>query len=123
MPETILTDLLREYKEKQDTLNGVTTSIDIEIARLQTYRDGLAKPLYDILQDLETKIKTVMLETKETYTCMYGRITYKKGGVRRSWDLEALDSVCEFDQHIKEVIWAHRRETPFAPTVSIKLNK
>ncbi len=123
MTEDMLTNMLLEYKEKQDILKKVTLSIDLEIARLQSYRNKLTEPIYGVLQDIETKIRIVVLDTKQSYVCEYGKITYRKGGIKRSWDLDALDHVCEFDEHIKEVIWTHRKETSFVPSILIKLSE
>lgn len=115
-------ELLQEYKENQDALYKEVSSVNEEIARLQSYRNSLAEPYQSILENLEFRIKTIMLEAKQSYECEIGKVTYRKGGVRRSWDLDSLDSVCKFDPHIKEVIWSYRIETPFAPSISIKLD-
>ncbi len=121
MPEEIK-ELLQEYKNNQDALYKEVSSVNEEIARLQSYRNSLTEPYQSILEGLEFRIKSIMLEAKQSYECEIGKVTYRKGGVRRSWDLDALDSVCKFDPHIKELIWGHRGETPFAPSISIKLD-
>ncbi len=118
-----LKSLLQQYKNNQESLKKEVELVDTEIVRLQSYRDGLAYPYMGILQDIETKIKAIMLETKQSYVCDIGRITYRKGGVKRSWDLDGLDFSCKVDDHIKAVLWQFRKETPFDPSISIKLDE
>lgn len=118
-----LKSLLQEYKENQEAIKKEVESVDLEIARLQSYRNSLTHPYEVAIQDIETKIRIIMFETKKSYDCDIGRISYRKGGVKRSWDIDALDLSCKIDDHIKAVIWQFRKETSFEPSISIKLNK
>lgn len=115
--------LLQEYKENQEAIKKETESVDLEIARLQSYRDSLTYPYESTIQDIVTRIRVIMFGMKKSYDCDIGRISYRKGGVKRSWDLDALDLSCKIDDHIKSVIWQFRKETPFEPSISIKLDK
>ncbi|MDD5474878.1 MAG: hypothetical protein PHU34_12155 [Candidatus Methanoperedens sp.] len=120
-PEVALSNLLREYKENSDARNTAIESTLTQIDALSSYMDGLAAPYDQILNELQGKIQAIMFERKERFICESGKVTYFKGGVKRSWDLDALDNTCKFDLYVKQTIWMHRKEAPFDPRIQIKV--
>ncbi|MDP2365673.1 MAG: hypothetical protein Q8M94_18140 [Ignavibacteria bacterium] len=96
-PEVALSNLLREYKENSDARNTAIDSTLTQIEALSSYMGGLAAPYDQILGDLQGKIQAIMFERKEKFICESGKITYFRAGVKRSWNLDALDSICKFD--------------------------
>lgn len=119
--DEILLNLLKEYKEKSDAILFQCASLDAEIRKLTETRNMIAKPYQDSLIEIENKIRMPMMDRKATFTSDVGKITYRKGAVRRSWNLDALDQICASKMEVKEAIWAFRDEKTGEPTISIKL--
>ncbi len=71
--------------------------------------------------EIQEKIKELALKRAKSLKTGVGNITYRKGGVRRKWDLDSLDLVCENNIDVKEKIWNLRKEEPFEPQVLIKI--
>lgn len=120
-PEVALSTLMREYKENSDARNKEIESTLAQIDNLTSYMGGLAAPYDQILNELQSKIQALMFERKERFICASGKVTYFKPGVKRSWDLDALDNTCNFDPYVKQMIWMHRKESPFDPRIQIKV--
>ena len=66
-------------------------------------------------------IRLPMLDYQHTFICSVGKINFKKGAVRRTWNLDALDQICSAKPEIKEAIWPFREEKTGEPSISIKL--
>lgn len=129
MSDEILSPLLKEYAEIHHKMVDNCKSIDKEIANLQEettnlqeYREMLTKPYRDMLDNIRLKIQLIMNDRKSSFKCDYGKIIYTKAGIRRSWNLDALDMVCDGNPMVKQFIWAFRKEEPFDEKISIKVN-
>ncbi len=72
--------------------------------------------------EIQEKIKELALKRAKSLKTGAGNITYRKGGIRRKWDLDSLDLVCENNTEVREKIWNLRKEEPFAPQVLIKID-
>ena len=120
--EVTLLELLSEYKQISNKVDNAVKDINRQIEELIAVRSGISKPYLDILNDIEAKIRAPMLEYKHTFISSVGKINYRKGAVRRTWNLDALDQICEAKPSIKSEIWAFREEKTGEPTISIKLN-
>ncbi len=83
--------------------------------------DELSTPYQLAAEELRTQIKKLALIRAESYKCVAGAITYTKGSVRRSWDLDKMDELCKIDEKLKKQIWNLRTETPIDPTIKIKI--
>ncbi len=116
--EIVLNDLMREYAATASNLCESCEELDAEIGRLQVARRMIAEPYEKIMADIETKIRIPMLDYQHTFISSFGRINYRKGAVRRSWNLDALDQICT----AKSEIWPFREEKVGEPSISIKLN-
>lgn len=122
MSDEILDTLLKEYSETYHKRVGICKSIDEQIAELQTCREIISKPYEDMLGDIKLKIQLVMNDRKSSFRNDYGKITYTKAGVRRSWDLDALDIICDSNPVVKQAILMFRKEESFGAKISIKVD-
>ena len=84
--------------------------------------DRIAEPYSVESQAIQDKIKTLTLQRAKSLKTGSGNITYRKGGFRRTWDLDNLDKYCERFKDIKDTIWHLREEKPFDPQVLIKVD-
>lgn len=119
--EIVLNELLTKYKILNSNLSEECKDIDADIERLQNTRRLMAEPYLKGIEDIEAQIKLPMLEYQHTFISSSGKINFRKGAVRRTWNLDALDQICEVRKDIKNVIWAFREEKTGEPSISIKL--
>ncbi len=110
MSEEILNNLLKEYRENHMAMVNECKSVDEQIANLQSYRNSLTQPWEQILREIETNIRVLMFDRKESFKSEFGRVTYYKAGVRRSWSLDSLDMVCNANPIVKQFIWGSGRK-------------
>ena len=118
-----LNELMREYHEIICNKNEACKFLDIQIENLIETRDAIAEPFQQKLFDIEFKIRLPMFDRKESFVCQYGKINYRKGVVRRIWNLDALDLVCKSKPEIKNEIWHFREEKVSEPTITIKVEE
>lgn len=83
--------------------------------------EELSAPYSKAADELQSQIKILALSRAASYKCVAGNVTYVSGGVRRNWNLDNLDLVCDSNPHVKQAIWEFRTESPFPPTVRIKV--
>ena len=121
--EVALNELLNEYKQISAKVDNAVKDINRQIEELIEIRSEISKPYLDELNDIEARIRLPMLEYKHTFISSAGKINYRKGAVRRTWNLDALDQICEAKPSIKNEIWAFREEKTGEPTISIKINE
>ena len=116
-----LTELMKEYRQTVYDLDMKCHDINEEIDRMTEVRNILTRPYQDKLADLEAKIRLPMLDRKASFDCEFGKISYRKGAVRRTWNLDALDQICAAKPEIKENIWAFREEKIGDPSITVKV--
>jgi len=119
--EVVLNELMREYKRIADEQAEACKMIDIQIENLSETRQILAEPYQHTLAELEAKIRLPMLDYQHTFVSSYGKINFRKGAVRRSWDLDALDKICNAKPLIYDAIWVFREEKIGEPSITVKL--
>lgn len=122
MSEEILKELLREYKKNHIAMLEECKSIDEQILNLQAYRKSLAEPYQNIFNDIEMKARLIMNDRKKSFKSDNGKITYYSAGVKRSWNLDALDSICDSNPTVKQFIWPFRKAEPFDARILIKVD-
>ncbi len=116
-----LNALMMEYKQNVHEIKNACHDVDEQIANLSEIRNSLARPYQERLNEIETQIRLPMLDRASSFVCAYGKIGYRKGAVRRTWNLDALDQICEAKPEIKEQIWPFREEKTGEPSISIKV--
>lgn len=119
--ELVLYELMRKYRITTDQLEDACDTIDAEIRQLQDARRLVAEPYEKVLADIEAKIRLPMFDRKAAFICNFGKISFRKGATRRTWNLDALDQICGVKPEVREAIWAFRTETTGEPSISIKL--
>ncbi len=119
--ETQLLALMQEYKRIADGQSEACKMLDIQIENLNETRQILAEPYQHKLSDIEALMKLPMLDYQHTFKCSAGSINYRKGAVRRTWNLDALDQICTAKPEIKNEIWAFRQETIGEPSITVKI--
>lgn len=131
-PEVALAALMREYKANTEARAMALAQVNAEMDALSSRMNVLALP-YEVMQnDLYGKIEALALERgakmleadpKATtgFICESGKITYFRPGIKRSWELDPLDRVCDSDPYVKERIWCFRNAAPILPRITLKV--
>lgn len=128
MSEQLIEQYMRELSEQAAACSAACAEADKELEEMQhqleikaSARVKLAEPFVNKMDELRERIKSLALVGMKTIKCQYGQVKYRKGGVRRSWDLDPLDSICAAFPEIKDRIWPFRHETTTDPSVTIEL--
>ncbi len=117
----VLNALMSEYKQNMLEMKNACHDVDEQIANLSEIRNSLAQPYQDRLNEIETQIRLPMLDRASSFVCAYGKIGYRKGAVRRSYNAESLDMLCNAEPEVKKLIWPFREEKIGEPSISIKV--
>lgn len=117
-----LSRLMTDLKILENKMHRETKEKEIQVETLLEEIKEKHKPYEEQQNILKEKIKDLVLQRAASYKCGAGNITYRKGGVRRSWDLNGLDRTCKENSMIMSGIWHLRNEEPFEPSVLIKIN-
>lgn len=121
--ELKLYELMSELQKVSiDIENTMNPYIDV-IEEASKKMDEVSEPLSVKSVEIQEKIKELTLLRAKSLKSGFGSITYRKGGVRRKWDLDKLDLVCKDDIYVKDQIWNFRKEEKFEPQVLIKIEK
>lgn len=130
MSEQLIEQYMRELAEQAAACSAACAEADKEIEKLQHQleiktqaRNKLAEPFEVKSAELREKIESLVLVSAESFKCTYGTATFRKAGIRRVWDLDALDAVCTANTEVKEKIWSFRDPKPFPASVTIKLKE
>ncbi len=113
--------LMMEYKQNTHEIKNACRDIDEQIANLSEIRNSLARPYQERLNEIETYMRQPMLDRAASFVCAYGKIGYRKGAVRRSYNAESLDMLCNAEPEVKKLIWPFREEKIGEPSISIKV--
>jgi len=123
------TEIELEVTRLMQELQTITKNIEILIAPYEKIMEEATNKIEEIslpykknTEIIETRIKELILLRAKSLKTGSGNVTYKKGAVRRSWDLDALDGVCDRDVDVKNRIWNYRKETIGEPSVTIKVD-
>lgn len=119
--EIVLNELMREYKRIADAQSEACKMLDIQIENLTETRQILAEPYQHKLTDIEAQMRLPMLDRQASFVCLFGKINFRKGAVRRTWQLDALDTICANRPEIKDAIWMFREEKTGEPSITVKL--
>ncbi len=117
----VLNALMMEYKQNAQEIQNACRDIDEQLANLSEIRKALAQPYQDRLNEIEAQMRQPMLDRATSFVCEYGKIGYRKGAVRRSYNIESLDMLCNAEPEVKKLIWPFRSETVVEPSISIKV--
>lgn len=119
--ELEVTKLMQELQQNAIVLETTLAPFSRLIENISKDMEQLSEPYSKKSVEIQDKIKELVLIRAKSLKTGSGNITYKKGGTRRKWDLDALDKVCEENKDIKENIWRYRFEDEFPPQVLIKV--
>lgn len=119
--EAHLNELMREYRQIVYDLEIETHNVNDEIDKWTEIRNVLTKPYQDKLEELELKMRLPMLDRKTSFVCAYGKINYRKGAIRRTYNAEALDQLCAAKPELKDIIWPFRTESIGEPSITLKI--
>jgi len=120
--ESEVTKLMSELQQNAINLETLIRPYTIAIEEVTREIDEVSEPFSKKSVEIQDKIKQLVLIRAKSLKTGSENITYKKGGSRRKWDLDALDKVCEDNKDIKENIWKYRFEDEFPPQVLIKVD-
>jgi rRNA-processing protein FCF1 len=116
-----LSSLMSQLRTVSTEMNFLLRPYNVIIDENIKKVEELSAPYTSTMETLREQIKKLALARAESYKCISGAITYTKGSIRRSWDLDEMDKLCKIDEKLKKQIWSLRTETPVDPTVRIKI--
>ena len=119
--ELELYKLMSELQQVSIDIEKVIEPYAIAMEEITRKEDQATESLSIKSVKIQEKIKELALKRARSLKTGSGNITYRKGGIRRKWDLDSLDLVCENNTDVKEKIWNLRKEEPFEPQVLIKI--
>ncbi len=119
--ELTLNTLMAELKEISTKMKSVIDPYSKEVETLSKKNEEISKPFVEQSQRIQHDITELVLQRAKSYKCSSGNIQYRKGGIRRKWDLDGLDKMCEIDSYIKTNIEHLKTEEKFEPQVRIKV--
>lgn len=129
MTQELINQYMKDLHEQAIKCNAECAAMDKEIADLQhqlevkaDQRNKLAAPFDAAMDVLREQIEILALEAAKSFDCEYGQVKYKKGSERRSWNLDAMDDICEADEELKKKIWPFRKVSTTDPSVTIELD-
>lgn len=120
--ELELYNLMGQLKQVSLAMEDATRLQLEQVESLIKDVERISEPYSKESVDIQDKIKTLALQRAKSLKTGSGNITYKKGGIRRSWDLDGLDKYCEKFLDIKATIGHLKTEKPFDPQIPIKLD-
>ena len=120
--ELELTNLMQELQRNAIVLETVVTPFSRLIENINKDIEQVSKPYREKSGEIQNKIKELTFIRGKSLKTGSGNITYVKGAVRRNWNLDALDIICEEDKYVKDKIWNLREEKEGEPQVRIKVD-
>lgn len=94
--------------------------LERQINELTQQRGILAEPFEKQEADLIAEWRDRVIQYGKPFKCADGKIAYRKGATRRSWDLDGLDALCAADGEAKELIWRYRHVTVGEPSFTVE---
>lgn len=130
MSGEIIDSLLKSLKEQKDSELLACSNIDSELRelsdRMQTLQEERLKIANPFMQNqflLESEIKKLVIAMSKSYKSDYGAVNFRSGYIKRSYNPEALDKICDANEMVKTMIYPFRTATPVPPSVTIKLKE
>src|SRR3989304_2007310 len=100
-----------EVTRLMQELQTITKNIEILISPYEKIMEETTNKIEEIslhykqnTKIIESRIKELILLRAKSLKTGSGNVTYRKGAVRRTWDLDALDGVCDRDVDVKNRI-------------------
>lgn len=121
--ELELANLMQELQRNAIVLETVVTPFSRLIENINKDMEQVSNPYNEKSVKIQNRIKELAFIRRKSFKTGSGNITYVRGAVRRNWDLDALDEICESDIYVKEKIWNLREEKEGEPQVRIKVEK
>ena len=109
---------LRTLKVQKDVAIG---SLLLHLQELQDEIHVRALPYDHESEVIVAEIKSLMPVIAHSMQTEHGKVSYRKGYTKVTWDNKALDTVCASREDIKAVILPYRRTTAIEPSVSIDI--
>jgi len=119
--ELELTKLMQELQQNTIVLETALAPFTRLIENINNDIEQVSKPFNEKSVKIQKRITELALIRKESLKTGSGNITYVSGAVRRNWDLDALDEICDEDEYVKEKIWNLRDEKEGKPQVRINV--
>lgn len=117
-----VTNLMQELQKNEKELEVARFPYMKIIEDASNIMNDVSSPFNIKSAEIQEKIKKLILIREHSLKTGSGNITYRKGATRRTWDLDKLDTICDFDPYIKTSIWNLRKETIGEPSVTIKVD-
>jgi hypothetical protein len=120
--ELELYNLMGQLKQVSLAIENATKIQLEQVETLLRDIEIISEPYSKESVELQDKIKALTLQRGKSLKTGSGNITYRKGGIRRSWDLDGLDRYCEKFPDIKATIGHLKTEKEFEPQILIKVD-
>lgn len=121
MELTEINGILELYKDIELLKINETKNINLAIKLLQEKLTELSKPFEDRQTEILDTVRPWALENQSSYDTKFAKIIFRKGVTRRSWNLDALDQICEAKPEIANVIIPFKTVTVGDPSVKIEV--
>jgi len=99
--------------DKYDKCKEIREQID----KLEQQYNEIAEPFDTQIADIETEIKKAAIVAKHSFKTKYGKVGYRKGYIRTSWDTKMLLGYAVAHKEVLEF----KKETEIKPSVTIKI--
>jgi len=113
----LMSDLQKVSIDLENAIEPYMTIVEENLKK----QEEVSVPYSKRCEEIQNQIKKLTLLRAKSLKTGSGNITYVKGANRRNWNLDALDTICETDEYIKEKIWDFREENLGEPQVRIKV--
>lgn len=120
--EIEVTNLMQELQQVSKEIEIIIAPYIAIVEENLKKQDEVSAPLGIKSAEIQEKIKKLILLRGKSLKTGSGNATYRKGAIRRSWDLDKLDQICDTDGIVKAKIWNFRKETEGEPSVTIKVD-
>lgn len=119
--EAQLKDKLKALAEVKRTWEKECADVQLRMEDLEVEYHKKSAPFESQYQALEIEIKDMTTRLARSFKCSDGEVTFKKGGVRVSYESRSIDKICSTDPGIRKLLLPFRKETQVSPSIKVEV--
>ncbi len=120
--EVEIINLMQKLQQNEMSIENIKLQYSPILEEVNKQIEEDSAQYIKVSSEIQDRIKELALLGAKSIKTGSGNVTYRKGSVRRTWDLDKLDEVCNVDPFINMKIWQYRKETIGEPSVTIKVD-